>query len=192
MTEDEEGRLLDVLPGHFKPLVVLAIHTGLRRGELINLHWDNIDFRTGTLTIKRSKHGESRHVPLNRVAVETLITMKRERKVLAPFIFTTETGKYLHNFERTWLTAVKKAGIEGFRFHDLRHTFASRLAMKGRPLRTIQELMGHKTITMTLRYAHLSPGYLREAVEGLCEGIIEEQRGTVGGTNNIADLGDVD
>ena len=74
---------------------------------------------------------------------------------------------------------------------ELRHTFASRLAMEGRSLRTIQELMGHKTITMTLRYTYLSPGYLREAVECLCEGIIEEQRGTVGSTNNIADLGDV-
>lgn len=176
LTEQEEAKLMAALPPYFRPLAYLALHTGLRRGELLALRWEDVDFRTGTLTVRRSKHGEARHVPLNRVACETLLALKRERKVLAPYVFTTEAGRYLHNFERSFIRAVKMAGLENFHFHDLRHTFASRLAMRGVPLRTVQELMGHKTVAMTLRYSHLSPAHLRDAVEGLCEGVHPESR----------------
>ena len=179
---DEERRLMAALPSHHKPLVALALNTGLRRGELLGLSWEDVDLRTGSLTVRRSKHGETRYVPLNQIAIQTLLDIKKNRKVLAAFVFTTEDGHPFYWLDNAFKKALKRAGIENFRFHDLRHTFASRLAMRGVPLRTIQELLGHKTMTMTLRYAHLSPGHLREAVEGLCGIINEGQTGTSTGT----------
>ena len=189
LTEEEEAKLMTALPSYFRPLAVLALHTGLRRGEILGLRWGDVDFRTETLTIGRAKHGESRYIPLNKVAFKTLVALKRDKKVLAPYVFTTEAGKYLHKFERTFLTAVKKAEIENLHFHDLRHTFASRLAMSGAPLRTIQELMGHKTIAMTLRYSHLSPTHLRDIVNKLCGSAREEVTGTKTGTEGISEQG---
>jgi integrase len=149
--------LRDVFEEPQWPVVAVAIHTGLRQSEQFNLRWENIDFANGIITIPRSKHGESRRVPMNDLVREVFRT--RPNRLKGQYVFpsaTDETPIDARNFvRRVFLPAVKKAGIDGFRWHDLRRTFASRLVMAGVDWRTVQELMGHKTVTMTLRYSHL-------------------------------------
>jgi integrase len=107
-------------------------------------------------------------VALNSVAREALLHVKRQ-KVLGPYVFSSPEGRFLHNFERYWRPAVTAADIPDFRFHDLRDTFASRLAMKGVDLYTVQRAGGWKTTTMVQRCAHLSPKHMRAAVERLVD-----------------------
>ncbi len=176
LTDDEEHRLHEALPVYLHPLVVVAIHTGMRRGEMLGLVWDDIDFVSGTIWVRQAKSGEERRVPINQVARETLLALRRERgerrkgrvvklREMTPRVFAAPQGGFLANLNRAWYPALKRAALEGLHFHDLRHTFASRLAMAGADLYRIQTLLGHKTPAMTLRYAHLSPDYLRAAVD---------------------------
>ena len=150
------------------PELDIAIHTGMRRGEQFNCEWSWLDLDRSVLTVPRSKHGEKRRVYLNDVAVAAFRTLWRfsdgKGKVFAHlYTSNTTTGA------RRWFElALAEAGITSFRWHDLRHTFASRLVMAGTDIRTVQELMGHKTIQVTLRYAHLAPQHQLEAVQRLC------------------------
>ena len=146
-----------------------CLHTGLRQSEQFHLQWEHVDFTTGILTVPRSKHGEARRVPMNDTVREILRT--RPSRLKSPWVFPSEAGDTpidARNYvRRTFLPALKTAEIQGLRWHDLRHTFASRLVMAGADLRTVQELMGHKTIAMTLRYSHLSPAHQLDAVQRL-------------------------
>lgn len=146
------------------PLVILAINTGLRRGELWNLCWRDIDLRKETLTVsgEGAKSGQTRHIPLNTAALEALKTHRGEAVPMpnVPVFGTAE-------FRTAFNGVLDKAKIQNFRFHDLRHTFASKLVMAGVPLNTVRELMGHGSIEMTLAYAHLAPENLRAAVDAI-------------------------
>ena len=144
----------------------LALNTGMRRGEQYRLRWQDVNLKTGILTIPRSKHGEKRHVPINsaaRAALETLWLRRTSPGYVCPGV----EGERCRDWRRWFEEAIRLAGIENFRWHDLRHTFASRLVMAGVDLRSVQELLGHKTIAMTVRYSHLAPTHLQEAVERL-------------------------
>lgn len=135
----------------------LALHTGMRWGEQYRARWPDVDVDRSILTIQRSKPGARRYVPLNSVAARAVETLRTG---------TTETicaPGQLGWFERV----VQEAKVQNFLWHDLRHTFASRLAMNGESILTIKELLGHKTLAMTLRYAHLAPDFKRAAVERL-------------------------
>ncbi len=169
LTDVEEKRLRAAMGEAEWPTVAVALHTGLRQSEQLHLRWQDVDFTTGIITVPRSKHGETRRVPMNDTVREILRT--RASRLKSRYVFPSATGKTpvdARNYmNRVFLKALRKAGIEGFRWHDLRHTFASRLVMAGVDLRTAQELMGHKTITMTLRYAHLSPAHQLDAVQRL-------------------------
>jgi integrase len=167
LTDTEEWRLLATLPFCYRPLVIVALHTGMRRGELANLRWQDVDFHTRTLVVQQSKSGEGRRVPMNRVVVATLRALRRERQAFSGLVFPSPEGRFLHNFGRAWAKAVKTAGITDLRFHDLRHTAASHLVMAGVDLYTVKEILGHKTLVMTQRYSHLSPEHQRQAVERL-------------------------
>jgi integrase len=157
LSPDEEVRLLSVLPERFLPIVNFAIHTGLRRAEQFNLRWS--DVREDAVHIPRSKNGQWRDVPLNRIARLCLEQMSGRDPVRC-FPYNA------HNFVvREFKPAVDKASVDDFRWHDLRHTFASRLAMADVSIQTIKELLGHKTLAMTLRYAHLGAKHLATAVE---------------------------
>jgi integrase len=169
LTQEEEARLLDALPGRLRPLVVMALHTGMRRGELRALRWEDVDLANGALRVRRDKAGDGRWVALNRVALEALRTVKREQRVSGPYVFCSPEGRFLHNFERYWRPALRAAAIPDFRFHDCRHTFASRLAMAGTDLYTVQRAGGWKSQAMVQRYAHLSPDHIRAAVERLAQ-----------------------
>ena len=170
LSEGEQVALQGVMEPHDFEIVELAINTGLRRGELFHLRWKDIDFRNGVVTIERSKNGEKRYVALN---VRVLAILRaRQQRFKSDYVIpsrTLNTQADAHNFMlRVFNPALKLAGIHNFRFHDCRHTFASLLIMAGVDLRTVQELMGHKTVQMTLRYAHLAPAHLKDAVNRLC------------------------
>jgi integrase len=167
LSSEEETHLLEALPDRLRPFVTLALHTGMRRGELRALKWADVDFSTGTIRVTRDKAGDGRWVTINSAAREALLSVKREQKILSPWVFCSPEGKFLHNFERDWRPALLSAKIPDFRFHDCRHTFASRLAMMGVDLYTVQRAGGWKTQVMVQRYAHLSPDHMRAAVERL-------------------------
>ena len=170
LTEEEEPLLRIVFPEEHWPKVEIAYNTGLRRGEQFNLKWIEVNFHARTITIQDSKNGERGYVKMNDRVVEILRNLPSRLK--SEWVFPSETGTTplnANNFiNRVFGPALKEARIGDFRWHDLRHTFGSRLAMAGVDLRTIQELMRHKTIKMTLRYTHLSPSHTLEAVNKLC------------------------
>jgi len=172
LTEDEEPRLREQLDPSQWQIVEFAFNTGLRQSEQFGLRWEHVNLANRVLTIPRSKHGGARHVPLNDSA--TAILRSLPSRFHSRWVFPSGTGKTplnRTNFrQRVFNPAVREARIENFRWHDLRHTFASRLAMKGVDLNSIRELMGHKTLAMTLRYAHLSQSHLHHAVKQLDDG----------------------
>lgn len=153
---------------HLKPLVLLVMNTGLRRGEALGLKWNDIDFDHSILTVQaqNAKSGKIRHIPLNREALEVL-TKWREQENTSSYVFANKNGERLTEIKTAWRQLLKRAGITNFRFHDLRHHFASRLVMAGVDLNTVRDLLGHSDYKMTLRYAHLAPEHKREAVEKL-------------------------
>jgi integrase len=119
------------------------------------LQWSHIDFHAGVISLPRSKHGESRHIAMNRTLRETLQGLKND----SLYVFPVEPpGKWFPE-------ACEAAKVPNFTWHCLRHTFASRLVMAGVDIRTVQELMGHRSIVTTMRYAHLAPGHQAAAVE---------------------------
>jgi integrase len=165
LTVDEEKALRKIIR-RFCPEreaeLDLALHTGIRRGEQFSLKWENVDLERGILTVN-GKTGR-RHVAINSTARAALERLRRAAHG-SPFV-TAETKSAGQRDWRRWFEwCAHEAKIENFRWHDMRHTFASRLVMAGVDLRTVQELLGHKSILMTMRYAHLSPSHNQSAVE---------------------------
>lgn len=145
-----------------KPIALLAIHTGARRSEILSLRWKDIAFKEKRMILEVTKNGERRVVPMNETVCEVLksLPVQLGNDLVFPGINRLQLTVA---FRR----AIKRAGIEDFRLHDCRHSFASYLTMDGENLRTIQLLLGHKDLRMTMRYSHLSPERLREAVSKL-------------------------
>src|SRR5207253_4154094 len=146
LSDEEEVALREKIGGKDWPAVAFALNTGLRRGEQFNLRWENVNLANRVLTIPRSKHGGARHVQLNDTAMAILRALPS--RFHSRWVFPSATGKTptnVSNFlHRVFIPAVRHAGVEDFRWHDLRHTFASRLAMAGVELLSIKELLGHK------------------------------------------------
>lgn len=151
---------------HLKPLVLVSLNTGMRQGEVFNLTWADVDLKNKVLTVEGegAKSGQTRHIPMNREALATLKVWKKQSGS-SEFVFPGKTGGRLDNVKKSWAGLLEQAGIKAFRWHDLRHTFASKLVMAGVPLNTVRELMGHADLKMTLRYAHLAPDSKAAAVE---------------------------
>jgi integrase len=164
ITECKE--LVEACEPHLKPIVVTALNAGMRKGEILSLKWDKVDLIHGFILLDRTKNGERREIPINatlRVTLRGLV-----RRLDSPYVFhDPQTGKPYKDVKRAFKTALRRARILDFRFHDLRHTFASHLVMAGVDLTTVKELLGHKTLTMTLRYAHLAPAHKVKAVDTL-------------------------
>jgi site-specific recombinase XerD len=163
LTEEEEIRLFAVLPDKYKPLVLIAMNTGLRKTEQLSLKWTDIDLKLGQITVRESKPGKSRVVPMNKAVEEAL--RRLPRRIGNPFVFSgRKAGGRLLDLPNDWENFLLQAAIEDFHWHDLRHTFASRLVMAGVDIYTVCKLLGHHDIKMTMRYAHLAPGYMKAAV----------------------------
>ena len=162
---DREGDLLD----HIRPIVLLALNTGLRRGELLGLTWSSVNFSAKLLTVTAAtaKSGHTRRVPLNVEALATLVAWyeRQGRPKTDAVVFPGRNGERMTHIYTAWTTLIKTAGLKNFRLHDCRHHFASRLVQAGVDLYTVKELLGHSEITMTERYSHLAPDNLRLAVE---------------------------
>lgn len=166
LSKEECQKLINACIKHLNPIVICALNTGMRKGEILNLKWDNVDLRHGFILLELTKNGERREIPINGTLKQTLMPLTRRLDVQYVF-YDPATGKPFQDVKRSFNTACRKAQIKGFRFHDLRHTFASHLVMSGVDLTTVRELLGHKTLTMTLRYAHLAPSHKVKAVEVL-------------------------
>jgi integrase len=166
LAKEECQKLVGECPKHLRPLVITALNTGMRRGEIFGLKWDNIDLKHGFILLDKTKNGERREIPINETLRQTFKGI--ERRLDVPYIFfnpNTDPIVPYGDIKNAFNRACKKAGIRDFHFHDLRHTFASHLVMAGVDITTVKELLGHKTLTMTLRYAHLAPSHKVKAVD---------------------------
>lgn len=155
---------------YLEPMTLLSINTGLRRGETFSLTWQDINFEREpcmlTVEGETAKSGSTRHIPLNAEVVDVLKKWQSQ-SAGSGFVFPGKEGTRLDNIDRSWGNVLKRAKITDFRWHDLRHHFASRLVMAGVDLNTVRELLGHSDIKMTLRYAHLAPEHKADAVAKL-------------------------
>jgi integrase len=169
LSRGEEARLLKHSPEWLERIMAFAINTGMRQGEILDLRWPFVDLSRRTATIMLSKNGERRTIPLNDNAMDVMKTQAKVRHLSSDYVFTSRTGTRLEkrNLVRAFHQAVSRGKVEDFRFHDLRHTFATRLAQAGVDIYTIAKLLGHKDIRMTQRYAHHSTESLRGGVEVL-------------------------
>ena len=165
LTEDEERSLLSACQPYMKQIVRFALQTGARKGEILGAKWRDVDMRGTVLTVPgpQAKGSHDRHIHLNAVALSILKDMPRPFDRDA-FVFGNGTDRMPTTFERHWRQALAEAKLEDFHFHDLRHTYASRLVMAGVDLAVLRELLGHRDFDMTLRYAHLQPSRLKAAV----------------------------
>jgi len=181
LNDDEIQRLLAECPDYLYRIVMCALHTGMRRGEILSLKWDQV--RNGFVYLRETKTKESRQIPINEQLSSVLKAIRRKKRPRSDNVFTYDgtrvpylkneykptkqargVNRRVGNIKKSFKAALKRAGIEDFWFHDLRHTFASQVIMRGGTLKDVQELLGHKTMTMTLRYAHLSQEHKRNAV----------------------------
>jgi integrase len=178
--DEEEKRLLELCPSWLRELVMFALNTGMRLGEIISLEWKGVDLFRKTVTIFKSKNKEMRTIPINETIFEMLKSKVRVKSI-SGLVFHSPSHTKLHitSVDHAFKKALRRAGIENFRFHDLRHTFATRLVQAGRDLYKVQRLLGHKSPAMTQRYAHHYPESLRDTVE------ILDKRFTI-----LAQLGD--
>jgi integrase len=174
LSKEECQTLINACDSHLRPIVICALHTGMRKGEILGLTWDRVDLKHGFILLDNTKNGERREIPIDATLRETLLelsqgTKERPRRIdISSVFYDPANGKAYKDVKRSFHSACRRAKITDFRFHDMRHTFASHLAMSGQvDLSTIKELLGHKTLAMTLRYAHLSPLHMAKAVNVL-------------------------
>ena len=173
LTEDEIKGLLIECPAYLKRVVECALNTGMRKSEILRLKWDQI--RNGFIYLSKTKNMESRQIPINDDLDRIFKQIRKEQHLTSPHVFLYN-GNAVQDIKRVFNNTVQKAGIQDFRFHDLRHTFASQVIMRGGTLKDVQELLGHKTMTMTLRYAHLTQEHKRNAVN-LLNGLTTVKQG---------------
>jgi integrase len=168
---------------HLTPLVILALNTGLRFGELTALRWHDVDMAQRLLTVVKhnAKSGRARHVPLNSDAYKAIVAWRPASADDYAFVFPGIAGARITDVKTAWKEVLSEAKIDRFRFHDLRHSFASNLAMAEIDLNTVRELLGHSDLTMTLRYAHLAPQHTAAAVEKLVRMTDKAAGGTLTG-----------
>jgi integrase len=171
LTFDEAKRLIVGAEGEWRTMITIALRTGLRLGELLALRWLDVDLGGGRIVVRRAvargivgtpKNGRTREVPLSAQAAEAL----REHPQRGQLVFSASDGSMLTKGATKWplWSAARVAGLRRIGWHVARHTFASHLVMRGAPIKAVQELLGHSTIEMTMRYAHLSPDARRDAV----------------------------
>jgi integrase len=170
LSGEEARALVASCADHLRPIVITALNTGMRKEEILSLEWDqHVDLRHGFILLDQTKNGERRQIPISPMLRETLSGIVR--RVDVPFVFHDREGKRYKDIKTGFHAALRRSKIRDFRFHDLRHTFASLLVMGGVDLATVKELLGHKDFKMTLRYAHLAPAH-KVAALGILDGVL--------------------
>lgn len=174
LSHAEADRLIEAAKGaqrasHLADFISLAIHTGCRSGELLGLQWSRVDLQERLIRLEgeHTKAGKRRSVPLNDNAYRTLLSRANFRATHcpdSPWVFASKKGQRIQSIKRSFATACRRVGIEDFRIHDLRHTCAAWLVTAGVALPEVRDLLGHGSVTMTEKYAHLSPDNVRRAV----------------------------
>ena len=180
LDREEINRLIDTAAGHLKSILIIAVSTGMRKGEIFNLRWSDIDFVDHYIHIKKTKSNVMRKVPMNGVVATTLKNIERKSEFIFPS-FWSKKHKHIMEVFRLFKAACKKAGIRDLRFHDLRHTAATLMVTGGISLVTVSQILGHATIHMTMKYAHPTPKDKKKAVNVLAS-IFEtegEKQGTI-------------
>jgi site-specific recombinase XerD len=169
LADDEEERLLEACSPRLRELVIFALNTGMRLSEILALTWRGVDLFRKTITVFKSKNKEMRTLPMNQTIFEMLKSRAKVKSIKTDLVFYNKNHAQIDKcfVSLSFHNTAKKAKVEDFRFHDLRHTFATRLVQSGKDLYKIQRLLGHKTPSMTQRYAHHYPESLRDAVEVL-------------------------
>ncbi|MCX7166647.1 MAG: site-specific integrase [Rhodocyclales bacterium] len=189
LSDDERRRLLDACQTSFNPVlypvVVIALATGARSSEIMNLTWDRIDLERGRAILDDTKNGERRALHLTAHALNVVKGLSARRKDGEYLLFPGNKPGRPAELRKAWLDALKRAKIGNFRFHDLRHSAASYLAMNGATLAEIAEILGHKTLAMVKRYTHLSESHTRQVVTRMTENIFNISPKTKGAANDI-------
>ena len=178
LSDDERESLLDAcINSDSRGLylaVIIALSTGARRMEVWGLKWSDVDLKKGILYFKDTKNKETRSVPIQGVALELLRDFSRVRRIDTERIFPSKTNpENPLDFRSPFLKALKETQVDDFTWHDLRHSCASYLVMNGVQLRTVAEILGHKTFQMVMRYSHLSPDHLKDAISGMNRAIFK-------------------
>ena len=172
LSELEEHQLRDAIsilhPERMLDLDI-ALNTGMRQAEQYGLLWSNVDFVAKRVLVPKTKNGKPRYVPLNDVALQALQELNKHAEGHERVFLNASKNAPLENPRFWWDAVVKEAGLVDFNWHDLRHTFASRCIMRGVDIRTLQQLLGHKTLQMVVRYTHLSQSHELAAVQRLCD-----------------------
>jgi integrase len=167
LTGEEEQRLLAASPQWLQEIIVFAANTGLRQGEILDLQWSKVDLFRRTITLLEQKNGAKDTLPVNAKTLEVLKARAKVRSLKSDYVFFNGAGNRMdaRDLLRVFYPVMRKAEVKHFRFHDLRHTFATRLVQAGVDIYTVQKLGRWKTISMVMRYAHHHPESLRAGVE---------------------------
>ncbi len=181
---EDFDRLYQACSERLKPIVLIAAHTGMRQDNILSLTWQQVDLKNRIITLEHTKNGERLGIPMNETVKNLLSGLSKVRHITG-YVFHTSTGTKINGSKagKWFREACKKAGITDFRFHDLRHHFASMLVQNGVDLYKVQKLLGHKTGDMTRRYAHLAPKNLENSVA-----ILDQIQGgviTIGDHNGV-------
>lgn len=180
LTDDERSRILEACrhsQNHFLfPIVAIAIATGMRKGEILSLTWDNVDLTRGVAYLFETKNSEPRAAPLTGLVLDLLKQLRHQRSNSTKFVFPSPNGDWPIDIRTAWNGACRRAGLEDFKFHDLRHTTGSYLAMNGATPAEIAEVLGHKTYDMVKRYSHLSHSHTAGVVERMNEKVFGDEQ----------------
>ncbi|MCR4320966.1 MAG: tyrosine-type recombinase/integrase [Candidatus Brocadiaceae bacterium] len=167
LNAEDEKRLLENSLSWLKDIIIFDLNTGLRQDELLSLQWSRVDLFRKIIIIQESKNGKPRTIPLNQIVLDILMEKSKIRNLKSDLVFLSNMSTKIdrHNLRRAFNIALDKTGIQNFHFHDLRHTFATRLAQRGIDIYKISKLLGHQDIRMTQRYSHHCPDSLRDGVQ---------------------------
>lgn len=177
LDDEERAALLEACANSFYEnlylIVVLALSTGARKSEILNLRWDDIDLGRGQIVLHETKNGERRAIPLTGHALSLVKEHKKVQRIDTDLLFPSIKGNKPYEIKKSWEASLREASIEDFRFHDLRHSAASYLAMNGASLAEVADVLGHKTLQMVKRYAHLSESHTSNVVARMNERIFK-------------------
>ncbi len=166
LTNDEIKRLIETASSHLKPILMIALNTGMRRNEILSLKWENVNMSKGYILIENSKSGKPRKIPMNLLVREAFRNIER----VSEFVFyNSKTNNYIKDIKTAFKSACERAEIKELRLHDLRHTSATKMIEAGVDLVTVSKILGHSSIQMTMRYAHPTPENMQRAVNKLGE-----------------------
>lgn len=166
LTSEETGRLIEAASSNLKPILTIALNTGMRRNEILSLKWDNVNYSAGHVYIDDSKSGRSRKVPMNRLVIDAFMGLPKRNQLV---FYNPETKGSLKDIKTSFKSACQRAQIRGLRLHDLRHTFATRYIEAGGDIASLSKILGHAKIQMTMRYCNPTSEHMRLGIDRVGE-----------------------